>query len=352
MSKYPGIVMNQIRNSVRALSDSPHIDMKIDSNNTGEPIHNHELLQNNHTILTRLKQRVSPNMPVAFIPGRLVSRFVLGKWVVPFRKIGARLFTKWYVDAYTQQQKHLNQDVWYGINSLIELVDNQNQLINALLHKQEGITQLQEDLKAIQRKSDLNGFKYSDFASRFSASEEVIKENYRPYISNFEGCRKVLDIGCGRGYFLELLTEAEIEAVGVDSDPELIAECKRKGLTAYVDDGNTFLDEQEDNSFNGIFAGHIIEHLNLVEKLSFLRSCYSKLDKNGVLLIETPNTTSVYVMHNLYYLDPTHEKPLFPEALKHLAEMVGFKVSISTLSGQIPEKAPIDYYNFTLILTK
>ncbi|GJM83631.1 hypothetical protein HMSSN139_61270 [Paenibacillus sp. HMSSN-139] len=58
-------------------------------------------------------------------------------------------------------------------------------------------------------------------------------------------------------------------------------------------------------------------------------------------------------MHNLYYLDPTHERPLFPEALKHLTEVSGFTVVASYLSGAINEsEKENDYYNYSLVLKK
>lgn len=374
MERDPGYIMNQIRQSVRNSSVAPIREDIIEVSSV--PVNSSELFRKTKTNLQKVRQRITTNLPVAFLPGRLVSRYRLGQLIVPWRKIGARLFTKWYVDAYTQQQKHLNHDLWYGLNALIEQSENQLALINDLLYFQEeqkkqintnneeiawlkerhkeSLQILNEQAKFISSHSGFTDkFKYSEFAKRFSASEEAIKENYSPYLPVFSGCKRVLDIGCGRGYFLDLLQSKDIHGVGIDSDPELIAICKKNGHEAYVDDGNHFLSQLDNGNLDGIFAGHIIEHLNLSAKIGFLEQCYDKLNDNGVLLLETPNTTSVYVMHNLYYLDPTHEKPLFPEALKHLAEIVGFEIINSYLSGTIDaSNQKNDYYNYTLILKK
>ena len=373
----PAKIMNQIRSSVRKLT--------IESNTTEFTVEEYSSLNNIdgdfqknlkelNNKLNRLLHRVTPNMPVAFMEPRLISRYkLLDKFITPMRKFGNRLFVKWYVDAISNQQKFLNNELWFGLNSSIEIITEQSKLITQLVEKITIIEQSNQQLsnELDNFKSEQNNFKpdvielinkyklnanfhYSDFASKFTAAGEDVKRIFKQYLSYIKENEIVIDIGCGKGYFLELLRENNLKGIGIDTDSELVEECRSKKLEAYVVEGNEYLLKQKNSSLDIVFLAHVIEHLTVPQKITILNLCYQKLKKDGKLIIETPNTTSVYVMNNLYYLDPTHERPLLPEGLKHLAQMTGFKVINSYLSEEIPssETATIQYYNYSLILQK
>ncbi|MFX3632172.1 MAG: class I SAM-dependent methyltransferase [Candidatus Pristimantibacillus sp.] len=371
----PGFIMNQIRNGVRKKNnDAPLVELDSDKFlnldiEEHSDIEINEIIKRLNANLKRLNHRITPNMPVAFLEPHLVSRYkILGKIIIPIRKLGARLFTKWYADVFTSQQKHLNHDIWYGINASLETINDQQRLIsylnNQLSYANEQVSiqkseseVLNEKLNLLEArfmKSQTLDFNYSKFAEKFSASPEVVKSIYTQYIPHFAASDRVLDIGCGKGYFLELLQENGINGVGIDSDSKLVEICQSKGLSAINTDVIEYLNQAKDNSLGGIFMGHVIEHLPVNAKIEFLNLCLTKLSSTGILVIETPNTSSSYVMHNLYYLDPTHEKPLLPEGMKHLALVTGFSVVNSYLSGPIDESlaSPIEYYNYSLILKK
>lgn len=375
----PGMIMRQIRTSVR---NQESINEEVTESQT---LNNDALIPEDYfkeinkinEELGRLTGKITPNIPVAFTEPRLVSRYkLLGKFITPIRKFGARLFTKWYVDSTINQQKHLNSELWLGLHRSVGIISEQNKLMKYLaanLNKEEisslnhQISELKAEtinlkeqnhllknkLLGLEKKYSTNMFKYFDFSTQFSASGEEVKKIFSQYLKYINPEDTLVDIGCGQGFFLELLKVNSIKGIGVDTDPKLVAVCSEKGLEAYVDEGKTYLEKQSEESIDAVFLAHVIEHLTLSEKIEFLKLCYEKLKKDGVLIIETPNTTSVYVMHNLYYLDPTHEKPLFPEALKHLAERAGFTVVASYLSGIINEsETPKQYYNYSLVLKK
>ncbi|ULO08037.1 class I SAM-dependent methyltransferase [Paenibacillus sp. 19GGS1-52] len=357
----PASIMHQIRSGVRKqelqLSSNDKIkELMIDTITLDSDLH--ESLHLLNSKINRLVHRVTPNMPVAFMEPRLVSRYkILNKFITPLRKFGNRLFTKWYVDTITNQQKYLNNDIWFGLNNSIEIIVEQNKLITHLVGQISGLEKktdnFQEFITEFNQKYTLKDFHYSDFAERFSGSGEEVKRIFTQYLQYFKITDTIIDIGCGKGYFLELLKENTFKGIGVDTDLRLIQVCKDKGLEAYVHEGGDYLFEQNDSSIDAVFFAHVIEHLTVPQKIAFLNLCYQKLVVGGVLIIETPNTTSNYVMNNLYYLDPTHEKPLFPEALKHLAEMAGFNVINSYLSEKVENiESEIQYYNFSLILEK
>ena len=77
----------------------------------------------------------------------------------------------------------------------------------------------------------------------------------------FTGCSNVLDIGCGRGEFLELAKEHGIGAKGVDIDDTWWITALSKGLNVEQDEAISYLKKLEDKSLDGIFIDQVVEHL-------------------------------------------------------------------------------------------
>ena len=169
-----------------------------------------------------------------------------------------------------------------------------------------------------------SGIDYFDFENKFRGSRLQIKNNQKQYIEYFEGKYNVLDIGCGRGEFLELLKEFDIEATGVDSYDVFVEYCKMNGLKAVNHDAIEYISELEGN-IGGIFAGQIVEHLNINQIVDLCNLAYEKLSEGSYLVIETPNPTSLAIYTNAFYIDPSHIKPVHPLTLKYLLEKAGFE---------------------------
>lgn len=167
-------------------------------------------------------------------------------------------------------------------------------------------------------------FDYGRFSERFRGSEEYVKQQHRPYVARFAGKTRVLDIGCGRGEFLELLREAGIAARGIDSSDESIALCLTKGLEVEKADLFAYLAELPDESLDGIFCSQVFEHLPVSMLPSLLKLMSRKLQRGGVLLVETPNPESLAIFATHFYLDPTHQRPVPPQLLAFLLEEAGF----------------------------
>ena len=107
---------------------------------------------------------------------------------------------------------------------------------------------------------------YMKFADKFRGPEEYVREGQRFYVEKFRGCADVLDAGCGRGEFLELMKEAGIPARGIDLSEEMVALCRRKGLTAEAADMFSYLTDLADQSIDGDF-------LRTSSRASTTRSC-------------------------------------------------------------------------------
>lgn len=164
---------------------------------------------------------------------------------------------------------------------------------------------------------------YARFADRFRGTEEYVRDRLRFYLPFFAGRTNVLDVGCGRGEFLEILREEGISARGVDLDEESVGLCRSKGLQAEVADVLDFLSSEPENSFDGIFAAQVVEHLRPEQVPQLVKLCASKLKTGGVLALETPNPECLAIFATHFYLDPTHTRPIPPGLLVFYFEESG-----------------------------
>jgi SAM-dependent methyltransferase len=181
-------------------------------------------------------------------------------------------------------------------------------------------------------------FDYAGLEERFRGSEEDIKERQRVYVQHFQGRDSVLDIGCGRGEFLELLAESGIKATGVDLDLDMVLLCQEKGLDVVMDDAFHYLGTLADDSLDGVFAAQVIEHLHPRRVIELVTLCYRKLAPGGILILETPNPRCLTVFAESFYKDPSHIQPLHPDLMQFVLEATGFH------GVEIKLSAPVDAY--------
>ncbi len=166
------------------------------------------------------------------------------------------------------------------------------------------------------------------FQEEFRGPSDLIKERLSAYLSDVLAVvgdgGDVLDIGCGRGDWLELLLENGISATGVDTDPGSVARCADKGLDVRLEDAGDFLASAESDSHAVVTAFHVVEHLPLEGLMSLLREALRILRPGGVLIMETPNPQNFLVATHNFFLDPTHIRPIPPALLSFLAAELGF----------------------------
>jgi O-antigen chain-terminating methyltransferase len=157
-------------------------------------------------------------------------------------------------------------------------------------------------------------FDYGKFAEKFRGPEEYVKNGQRIYLPDFSGRQSVLDIGCGRGEFLEMMRDAGVPARGIDLSEESVAICRAKGLNAEVADLFLYLNELQEASLDGIFCSQVVEHLAPERLPEMIKLCAASLARGGVIAIETPNPECLAIFATHFYLDPTHTRPV-PSAL-------------------------------------
>ena len=182
---------------------------------------------------------------------------------------------------------------------------------------------------------------YVAFENRFRGSSEVVRERLSLYVQYFEGLAPVLELGCGRGEFLDLLRESNIEARGIDDNQEMLSVCRERGLEVEQADITTFMRGMGAESIGGIFAAQVIEHLDPADLRQLLAASHRVLRKGGRLVVETVNPRSLTALVESFYRDLTHQKPLHPETLDFLLRACGFpKVEIEYASP-IGERAKL-----------
>lgn len=211
------------------------------------------------------------------------------------------------------------------------------------------IFQIEENLRSNNefiedcKKDKLSEIDYFDFENYFRGPREVVKGWQEGYLKYFEGRKNVLDMGCGRGEFLEVLTEAGVDARGVDLYHKFVEYCQELGLNVIEADAIQYLYTQEVESVGGIFASQVIEHLRVDQLIEFCRLAYQRLEEGAYLILETPNPTCLAVFTHAFYVDLSHNKPVHPLTVKYILERAGYReieivyTETSRLSEQMPQ---------------
>jgi len=165
---------------------------------------------------------------------------------------------------------------------------------------------------------------YRGFEDLFRGSEDMIRDRQKVYLDVIGDREPVFDAGCGRGEFLDLLDAAGKEFIGVDLDPTMVDRCREKGYdTVQLGDAVEVLEGTEPGSLGAIFSAQVIEHMPFETLQRFLELGLSRLKPGGLMIAETVNPHSARAL-KAFWVDPTHQHPLFPEVMLSLCETIGY----------------------------
>lgn len=166
---------------------------------------------------------------------------------------------------------------------------------------------------------------YGQLEDAFRGSRDDIQGRQRVYLPDVRDLPgPLVDIGCGRGEWLELLAANGIPAYGVDMNKTFVEHNVARGLDVRHGDAVEHLLSVEPGSIGGVSAFHVIEHVAFPDLVRMVDAALVALKPGGVLVFETPNPTNLVVGASSFYLDPTHRNPVHPLFLEFLLAARGF----------------------------
>lgn len=147
---------------------------------------------------------------------------------------------------------------------------------------------------------------------------------YLPLIK-VTGVQNGMDLGCGRGEWIELLSQNGVSCLGVDLDEGMLSEAEALKLNVCRGDAIKALRDSESESLGLVSAFHLVEHIEFDAFIALAQNAYRALQPGGLLILETPNPDNFRVGTYSFYLDPTHRNPIPMELSKFTVEYAGFE---------------------------
>ena len=218
----------------------------------------------------------------------------------------------------------------------------QKRLINLFLEEArkrlpEPFSQEQLQTFTDEEHHSLDAF-YAALENQFRGTREEIHNKLKVYLPLIEEAKvgtqeaPILDIGCGRGEWLELMREHGDVARGIDINRVTLDECRARGLEVREKDAIAYLRSLPDASLGAVTGFHIIEHLPFEMLVELFTETARVLKPGGLVIFETPNPQNVIVGSYTFYFDPNHRNPLPSALVKFLAEFQGlYQVRIMNL---------------------
>jgi O-antigen chain-terminating methyltransferase len=157
------------------------------------------------------------------------------------------------------------------------------------------------------------------------------------YLQYFRQEGPVVDLGCGRGEFLELLTWGGMECYGVDIDPRSVERCRELGLDVREQDLFEHLRGLPESSLGGIYCAQVVEHVPPETIANLFVDIARTLRAGAKAVIETPNPGTFATHMHSFWRDPTHIRPVPQPTLSMAARQAGLIVEDTVFSSPPPE---------------
>lgn len=245
----------------------------------------------------------------------------------------------------TAHTEHLNNELRSYLNQLVAEMRREIDLVRAGSRNVTSVRPITGGPSTLAGESRVDDAMYVAIEDHFRGSQELVRQRQEAYLPHvFDSVSidfPLIDFGCGRGEWLEVLRDQGLPARGYDSNVVCVDECSRKGLQ--VEHGNLVdvLNSLPDESVGAVTFFQVFEHLPFSVLEDVMRSCRRVLKAGGVLIAEVPNSENLSVGSSTFWIDPTHERPLHPEVLRFLARKIGFSDVSGVYSTPLREQVQI-----------
>lgn len=171
---------------------------------------------------------------------------------------------------------------------------------------------------------------YADFEDAFRGSKDMIRQRAEPYLEwvreggDITADTPVLDIGCGRGEWMELARDHGLQVRGIDLNHSFVEACRKIDLDVAEGDAIEVLRTLPEGSVGAVTSMHLVEHLPFEVLVQLIDEVLRVLRPGGVIALETPNPENLSVSSHWFFLDPTHRNPIPPVTLAWLVRQRGF----------------------------
>ncbi len=225
-------------------------------------------------------------------------------------------------ERYMINENYIKSDLWQQKRLITLFLEEARQRLPEPLNQQQLETFVNEENHL------LDAF-YVAFENQFRGTRDDIFNRlkvYLPFIAEAkigESDSAILDVGCGRGEWLELLQNNNYTARGLDINRVMLEQCRSRGLEVIEADVISYLNSLPENSLGAITGFHIIEHLPFQILMKLFTETVRVLRPGGLVIFETPNPENILVASHNFYTDPTHRNPLPSTTVKFMAESVG-----------------------------
>jgi len=134
---------------------------------------------------------------------------------------------------------------------------------------------------------------------------------------------KILDIGCGVGFFLYAFKRNDFTNLrGVEFSKELVEIANGFDLNCVVQ-GDIFEELSKKEKFDLIILKDVIEHFEREEIFTILELANEKLNDTGKILVQVPNANNLF-SGRILYNDFTHELSFTKDSLRQILFANGF----------------------------
>ncbi|MFZ0751548.1 MAG: methyltransferase domain-containing protein, partial [Pyrinomonadaceae bacterium] len=227
----------------------------------------------------------------------------------------------------------------YSETEIAKLLTHAQQLRRELALQRAMLAMLEESNQPLTKRDEIAASSteahrsldavYVELEDRFRGSRDEVKSSQTFYLPSVQSApnadRPVVDLGSGRGEWLELMREAGVVAIGVETNRVMIDLCRERGLEVIEQDALSYLRGLPDDSLRAVTGFHIIEHLPPETLMLLLDQIMRTLRAGGFVAFETPNPDNLFVSGNYFYFDPSHHHPLPSKLVRLFLESRGFR---------------------------